>query len=292
MELRQFKYFLKAKELLNFTEAAKALYISQSTLSQQIKQLEDELETPLFERIGKRIALTEAGNIFAEFAAQSIQNSLDGKLALQEIEQINGGTLTIGITYGLRSFITNLLIDFAQLYPNVKIKVVIDTTAVLVNKLSNLELDFVLTFKEDSHDNEFKYTPLFSSEMVFVTSKYAEYATLKSINLNKIAQLPLVLPSNQFSTTQFISEAFLKKNLNPSVKIEINDIPILLEFVRTGNWNTVLSEKTIENEPNLARIKITGYNMLRNSTIIQVKNIYEKKAVKAMITMIKNLAKK
>jgi LysR family cyn operon transcriptional activator len=54
MELRQLKYFLKAKELLNFTEAAAALNISQSTLSQQIKQLEDELSVPLFNRIGKK----------------------------------------------------------------------------------------------------------------------------------------------------------------------------------------------------------------------------------------------
>lgn len=286
MELRQFKYFLKAKELLNFTEAAKALFISQSTLSQQIKQLEDELATPLFERIGKRIALTEAGHIFAKFASQSIQNSLDGKLALQELEQINGGTLTIGITYGLRSFITNLLIEFAKKYPNVKIKVVIDTTVVLVEKLSDLELDFILTFKEENHEKELKYTSLFRSEMVFVTSNQSEFAHLKSINLKQISQLPLVLPSNEFSTTKFITEAFTKKHLNPSVNIEINDIPILLEFIRTGNWNTILSEKTIENEPNLAKIKITGYNMQRSATIIQVKNIYEKKAVKSMLAMI------
>lgn len=286
MELRQFKYFLKAKELLNFTEASKALFISQSTLSQQIKQLEDELGTPLFERIGKRIALTEAGQIFAEFATQSLQQSQDGKLALQELEQINGGTLTIGITYGLRSFITNLLIEFAKIYPYVKIKVVIDTTAVLVEKLNNLELDFVLTFKEENHEKDLKYTSLFRSEMFFVTSNQSEFAQLKSINLNKIAQLPLVLPSNEFSTTKFITEAFIKKHLNPSINIEINDIPILLEFVRTGNWNTILSEKTIENEPNLAKVKITGHNMQRNATIIQVKNIYEKKAVKAMLTMI------
>jgi LysR family cyn operon transcriptional activator len=61
---------LKAKELLNFTEAARALNISQSTLSQQIKQLEDELTVPLFNRIGKRITLTEAGRLFSEYACR------------------------------------------------------------------------------------------------------------------------------------------------------------------------------------------------------------------------------
>ncbi len=64
MELRQLKYFKEACELQNFSEAARVLYISQSTLSQQIKQLEDELDVLLFDRIGKRIVPTEAGWLF------------------------------------------------------------------------------------------------------------------------------------------------------------------------------------------------------------------------------------
>lgn len=68
MELRQLRYFEKTSELLNFTEAAKALFISQSTLSQQIKQLESELGVLLFDRVGKRIVLTEAGSSFLPYA--------------------------------------------------------------------------------------------------------------------------------------------------------------------------------------------------------------------------------
>lgn len=61
MELRQLKYFKEACERQNFSEAARTLHISQSTLSQQIKQLEEELDVLLFDRIGKRIVPTEAG---------------------------------------------------------------------------------------------------------------------------------------------------------------------------------------------------------------------------------------
>lgn len=86
MELRQLRYFLKAKELMNFTEAANALHISQSTLSQQIKQLETEIDTPLFNRIGKRIQLTEAGNIFADFAKKSVRSSEESLLAMHDLK--------------------------------------------------------------------------------------------------------------------------------------------------------------------------------------------------------------
>lgn len=70
MELRQLKYFKEACERQNFSEAARVLHISQSTLSQQIKQLEDELDVLLFDRIGKRIAPTEAGCAFCPMPSE------------------------------------------------------------------------------------------------------------------------------------------------------------------------------------------------------------------------------
>ena len=72
MELRQLKYFKEACELQNFSEAARVLHISQSTLSQQIKQLEDELDVLLFDRIGKKIYVTEKGHELEAYAQQII----------------------------------------------------------------------------------------------------------------------------------------------------------------------------------------------------------------------------
>jgi LysR family cyn operon transcriptional activator len=146
MELRQLKYFLKAKELLNFTEAAEQLNISQSTLSQQIKQLEDELDIPLFNRIGKRVTLTEAGALFADFAFQSINKAQDGLLMLRDLHNFQTGKITIGVTYGLRYVLTPALIRFATQYPQIKIKVVFGTSEELIDKLNHLELDFALSF--------------------------------------------------------------------------------------------------------------------------------------------------
>ena len=75
MELRQLKYFVKSAEYLNFSEAAKHLYITQSTLSQQIKQLEFELGFTLFLRNSRHISLTEAGEEFLPFAKRTIQDA-------------------------------------------------------------------------------------------------------------------------------------------------------------------------------------------------------------------------
>lgn len=157
MELRQLKYFLKAKELLNFTEAAAALYISQSTLSQQIKQLEDELQVPLFNRIGKRITLTEAGNLFAVYAQQSVNKASDGLQFIKDLNNLETGKIAIGVTYALRHVVTKALILFSSEYPKIQFEIVFGTSQELIQKLNHFELDVILTFEEIASEEHFKY---------------------------------------------------------------------------------------------------------------------------------------
>ena len=94
MELRQLKYFKEACERQNFSEAARVLHISQSTLSQQIKQLEDELDVLLFDRIGKRIVPTEAGHAFLPYAVRAIHDVVyTGMPLISRIVTVSGDIL-------------------------------------------------------------------------------------------------------------------------------------------------------------------------------------------------------
>ncbi|WKW46890.1 LysR family transcriptional regulator [Myroides sp. JBRI-B21084] len=279
MELRQLKYFLKAKEFLNFTEAANNLHISQSTLSQQIKQLEDELDVLLFNRIGKRITLTEAGELFAEYALQSVNRANDGFLLLKDLNNLHTGKISIGATYGLRNLLTKALIQFAEQFPKINVQIFFGTSNELIEKLNHFQLDFVLTFNETTKEQDFKYQTLFSSPMTLVTSKKSILANKTSITLKEIAELPLAIPASGYSTIQFMNEAFRKNNLKPNIRIEINDVPTIFELVKTGNWHTFMSGASV-NDKGLSTILIKGKNMSRTAMIISLKNAYEKKAVK------------
>jgi len=290
MELRQLKYFLKAKELLNFTEAASALFISQSTLSQQIKQLEDELQVPLFNRIGKRITLTEAGKLFSVYAQQSISKAADGLEVLKDLNTLETGKIAIGVTYALRHVVTKALIVFSSEFPKIQFEIVFGTSQELVQKLNHFELDVILTFEEIASEAHFKYRELFTSPMALVTSSETPFIHKKSISLAEVSSLPLALPSSGFSTTQFINKAFEKNNLNPKVTIEINDIPTLLELIKTGKWHTILTKTTIENEKELFAIPIKGEKMTRTAMLISLKDVYEKKAMIVFLeTLMDNL---
>jgi len=285
MELRQLKYFLKARDLLNFTEAARALNISQSTLSQQIKQLENELNVPLFNRIGKRITVTEAGNLFGEYALQSINRADEGLMLLQDLKNLNTGKITIGVIYSMRILFAKTLIQFASRYPGIKIQVVFGTTKDLLEKLNLHQFDFILAFNEESKDPQLKYQTLLKANMVLVTAKKSSLAQKTNISLNEVAELPLALPFSGYSTIQFIEESFSKKNLTPNICMEINDIPTLFEIVKTGLWHTLLSN-TIVSDPDVVAVPIEGKNMRRTIMIISLREAYEKKAVKKFFEML------
>ncbi|PZF72651.1 LysR substrate-binding domain-containing protein [Taibaiella soli] len=286
MELRQLRYFLKAKELLNFTEAAHALNISQSTLSQQIKQLEDQIRVPLFNRIGKRISLTEAGTLFAEYALQSVNRADDGLLLLEDLNNLKTGKINIGVTFALRNVLTKTLILFAQQYPKVKVCIVFGTSDELIEKLSAAELDLVLTFKEDSKDTQFRQELLFSSPLTLVAAERTGLASRRSISLEEITRLPLALPATGYSTTRFITEAFKRKGLHPDVSIEINDIPTLLAIVKTGSWHTILTKVSVVDQ-DLITIPIEGKKMSRSAMAIWLNDAYPKKAMLAFLKLLK-----
>lgn len=288
MELRQLKYFLKAKELLNFTEAARALNISQSTLSQQIKQLEDELNVPLFNRIGKRITLTEAGDLFGAYALQSINRANEGLLLLQDLKNLNTGKITVGVIYSMRILFAKTLIQFAQQYPNIKIQVVFGTTKDLLDKLNQHQFDFVLTFHEKPNEPHLKYQALLNSNMVLVTAQKSPLASRSTISLSEVAALPLALPFSGYSTIQFFEESFGQQNLNPNICMEINDIPTLFEIVKTGFWHTILSDASV-NDPEVVGIPIEGENMKRTIMIISLKEAYEKQAVKKLYELLRGI---
>ena len=135
MELRQLKYFKEACERQNFSEAARVLHISQSTLSQQIKQLEDELDVLLFDRIGKRIVPTEAGHAFLPYAVRAIHDAEDGRQIIHDLKGIETGVLRIGVTYSMSPLLIAALKLFSQAHPKVRVEVTFATSEELLKRL-------------------------------------------------------------------------------------------------------------------------------------------------------------
>lgn len=154
MELRQLKYFVKVAELLSFSKAAKALYITQSTLSQQIKQLEDELDMALFFRNNHKVTLTEAGETFLEGAKKTLADADDNKAKIMDLASGHRGTLNIGVTHSFGSILTESILAFKKEFPQVHLNICYRNVVELMELISNGDLDFALSFKSsEKFDN-------------------------------------------------------------------------------------------------------------------------------------------
>lgn len=286
MELRQLRYFLAAAEKLNFTAAAQASHISQSTLSQQLQQLEVEVGMQLFHRVGKRVHLTEAGRQLVPFAQQTIASAAAGKQRLLDLAALQTGTLQLGVTPALRPVLLPALVHFARTYPGVRVGVQLGTSAELLEQLAALRLDVVLTFCDAPAPAPFAYQPLLSSPLALVVAAASPLAARTSLALAEVPALPLALPAVGYSTRHFLDAALAAQHLTAHVQLELNDIPTLFDLVRTGHWHTVLSLATAHGEPGLRAIPLEGTNMTRHAGVFWLDAVYRKKAAEVFCTLL------
>ena len=275
MELRQLKYFEKACELKNFSEASRMLHISQSTLSQQIKQLEDELNVLLFDRIGKRIIPTEAGLAFLPFARNSILEAENGKQIIKDLKGIMTGTLNIGVTYSLSHLLTCSITEFKKTYPGIKVIINFGTSKEQIKLLEEKLVDCVLSFEPEEIDEEYDKIKLFSSRLYFIVHESSPLAHLSSISLKRLQNIELILPAVGFATRMKTDEICCNNNITLNTVMEINDV----QTIRKGNWGTILTKAAIKDEPDLKAIPILSAEILTSQAyLFWPKGSYRKKS--------------
>ena len=147
------------------------LNISQSTLSQQIKQLEDELNVLLFDRIGKRIIPTEAGMAFLPFARNSILEAENGKQIIKDLNGITTGVLNIGVTYSLSHLFRCSITEFKKAYPGIKVITNFGTSKEQIKLLEDKHVDCVLSFEPEEIDDEYEKNKTLLFKTVFYSTR-------------------------------------------------------------------------------------------------------------------------
>lgn len=287
MELRQLKYFIMSAEYLNFSEAAKHLFITQSTLSQQIKQLEFELGFPLFLRNSRHIILTEAGEEFLPFAQKTIRDAEDGVQRLYDLRNVKAGTLRVGVTYSLSSVLTEGLLRFMKEYPNIKLEICYETVNRLMELLICRKLDFVLSYKPVDEIPEIDTIALFENTLSAVVESTHHLAEKKNISLEELCTLPLVLPSRELQARMMLEHLLEgKKHLQLTSQVELNETNILLQMVSTGNYVTVLSTSAVFGNKRFKAIPIDEPGNLMQASMLTLKGSYQKASAKEFIKIL------
>lgn len=286
MELRQLKYFVKSAEYLNFSVAAKHLYITQSTLSQQIKQLEFELGFELFLRNSRHISLTEAGEEFLPFARKTIQDAEDGVQRLHDLQHVKAGKLRVGVTYSLSTVLTEGLLEFMKVFPDIKLEVCYKTVNELLALLKERELDFILSYKPLLDAPDVDSMPLFENALALVVSKEHILATKKRITLQELANVPLVLPSHDLQARMMLERLLAGKGIELSSKLELNETNILLQMVSTGSYATVLSTSAVFGSSRFRAIPIDDPANVMEASLLRLKGAYQKAAAREFVKIL------
>ena len=286
MELRQLKYFVKSAEYLNFSVAAKHLYITQSTLSQQIKQLEYELGFELFLRNSRHISLTEAGEEFLPFARKTIQDAEDGVQRLYDLQHVKTGTLRIGVTYSLSTVLTEGVICFLKEFPGIKLEIIYKTVDELLDLLRERKVDFVLSYKPLCEAPDIDSMPLFENTLALVVSKEHPLASRKEITLQEVADKTLLLPSKGLQARTMLDRLTEKEGIELHSNLELNETNILLQMVATGHYATILSTSAVFGKTRFKAIPLNEPGNIMEASLLRLKDAYQKTAAKEFISIL------
>lgn len=286
MELRQLRYFAKAAETLNFSEAAKALCITQSTLSQQIRQLETEIDIALFERNSHAVALTEAGEHLLPQAMAAINAADTCEAKINDLKMLKTGTLDIGVTYSFSPIITEPIIMFMKRYPNVKLNIYYKTVDELMEMLRKHQVDFVLAFKPMVVGTDIEFHTLFDSSLSVIMREGHKLSGAESLSLDELADCDFALPMRGMQARNKLSALLGDDMKRIRVRAELNEVNILLQLVRSTDIVTILTEATLHGHTGIKNIplNITGSDM--TGCVHVLKNSYHKHSAGAFLKML------
>ena len=235
MNIKQLEYFISVAKHLNFTKAAKEHYLSQTAISQQIKNLEEIVGFKLFERNKKSVALTSSGLVFYNDAIEILDNlKLSIKKASLAAEEYVG-TLSIGFVEGHEKILLPKLISkFNKSYPKINLSIIRGTVDELYKKLQDNLVDLVFSFKFD-HDNYGNIQSKVIREYPLAAVLYPDHplASRKGISRKELKDEDFIFINHSKTPFFFNSllEEFKEYNYSPKIRYEVDSLETALLLV-------------------------------------------------------------
>lgn len=286
MEFRQLRYFVKVAELRSFSEASKALFISQSTLSQQIKQLEEELGVELLVRDSRHVSMSDYGEQYLPYAKQVLKDVDTSTERMNDVRQLKIGTLNVGATYTFCPLLADTVRDYMKKYPGIKLKIYCRSMENLMEMLEHGQLDVALSYKPLQSYDDIDSHILFNSNLCVIAGKDNPVAKKERIRLAELENLPLVLSAKGLQARNAFDSLLYGQNFKFDVRLEINDLSMLLDMVSRTNLVTLLSGATIHSNKNFVAISLDHPHSEMQGSFHLLKGTYCKNATKEFLKML------
>lgn len=288
MELRQLKYFVTVSQTLSFSEAARKLFVTQGTLSQQIKQLEDELGVQLLLRTSHSVALSEAGEELLPLAQKMIDMSKQCRGRIDEVKGIMAGNLRVGVSHSLRHRLASAARIFMRLHSGVKLNIYCKSTTELLSMLRSRQLDLILTFSQRERADDLETTELEQSGLSVVMRKDHALADRKSLEYKDLLGHSLLLPGGGLQSRKSLEQYYRVDTSELNVRAVINDTDVILDILRGSDMLAVMASVDMFDPHFFAAVPLVNFEPLPHMTVCvqRLKGGFRKRSADAFAQLI------
>ena len=271
----------------NFTKAAAILYLSQPSLSKQIKTLEKNLDTLLINRERNKISLTESGKVLLQYSERILALCEESCRALVDLKNGDRGNLTVGASQTIGTYLMpRILALFAQNYPQIDLKVQVNSTRMIAKNVINREIDIAVVGGEISDDLKKNLTikPFVYDELSLIISKSHPFAKKDKINKEDLYCLDFITLNSNSTIKKFIDTILIQNQIETKqlkTILQLNSIEGIKTAVSLGLGAAFVSSSAIEKEIQLNTIriiKIENITINRKLSIISNPECYKSKA--------------
>ena len=290
MEIRNLISFLQVAEHMSFTKAANILGYSQSTVSFQIKQLEDELGCLLFERINHTISLTEKGKELLEYAHKISRMTDEFNQNLKLDNALRAELHILAPDSVLEEMMTENYTRFHEAYPEISLKFTTADTEEMKNMLDHNMADLMLTLDEHIYRKDYVIAKEEAVKMRFVTGANSPYAKLGCLSIKDIAKLPFILTEENAGYRRALENELAKNSLEIKPILEIGRTDVINSMLEGGIGISFLPDFVTERgfrEGKLVYLDVVDVKFDIWKQLIYHKNKWLSKSLEALIDFIK-----
>lgn len=283
---RSLRYLMAVAEHQSFTRAAEVLYVSQPTLSQQIKQLEDLLDVQLLDRTGRTVRLTAAGKVYLHHARRALSELDVAKRAIHELQDLSRGTLRLGMTPITDYLATPLLDQFNARYPSITVSTLEMPQNDIVASLAEDRVDIGIAFSgtlstEDSSDEVDSHLLFVETLSLAVGDDHPLAGQKGPLSKHALEQEPLVLFNTDYALRRHIDSYCLEHGITPPVAMDATSLSVIIEIVRLGRLATILPDTIACSQHGLHSIPLLPELPRHTISLICRKGAYKSPACQA-----------
>ena len=271
LTFRQLKVFDVVARHLNYTRAAKELHLSQPAVSMQVKQLEEQVDTPLIEKLGKKLFLTDVGNEMHNYARSTMQQLIDLEETIGQMKTLQQGHLKLAVASTANHFVIRMLAHFAKIHPKIRISLEVTNRSSLLDLLDKNQCDLVIMGSPPEGHN-LMASPFLENPLVVVTYPEHRLSAKKKVSLKDLVKEEFVMREEGSGTRIAIERFFAEQELEFKTKMDMSNNRAIKHAAEEGLGLAIVSMHTLELELKAKTLKIVnveGFPIYRHWYVVQ-----------------------